>query len=128
MLHEVAQIAERHGLIIVNVFHAGDGNLHPLILFDRREPGALEAVHAAAREIVEASLAAGGVLSGEHGIGVEKRELVDQVFSSVDLDHQARLRRAFDPMCRSNPGKVLPSPHSCADIQSLSRVPEGVWG
>ena len=128
VLKEVAQIAKRHGLIIVNVFHAGDGNLHPLILFDRREPGALEAVHAAAREIVEASLAVGGVLSGEHGIGIEKRDLMDQVFSSVDLDHQARLRHAFDPMCRSNPGKVLPSPHSCADIQSLSRVPEGVWG
>jgi glycolate oxidase len=84
-------------------------------------------VHAAGREIIEVSLAAGGVLSGEHGIGVEKRDYMSLQFSSVDLDHQNRLRRAFDPACRANPGKVLPSGHSCADIQSLERTPTGVW-
>lgn len=127
VLRGVYEIADRHGLMVVNVFHAGDGNLHPLLLFDSREPGTLERVHAAGREIIEVSLAAGGVLSGEHGIGVEKRDYMTLQFGEDDLDHQNRLRRAFDPACRANPGKVLPSGHSCADIQSLERVPAGVW-
>jgi glycolate oxidase len=127
VLEQVYEIADRHRVIVVNVFHAGDGNLHPLILFDAREPGTLERVHAAGAEIVEASLAAGGVLSGEHGIGVEKQRYMDKVFTADDLDHQNRLRRAFDPQCRSNPGKVLPHAHSCADIQALAAPPEGVW-
>jgi glycolate oxidase len=128
VLDSVYGIAERHDLMVVNVFHAGDGNLHPLLLFDPREQGAMERVHAAGREIVEVSLAAGGVLSGEHGIGVEKRDYMPLQFSDVDLDHQDRLRRAFDPACRANPGKVLPRGHSCADIQALERVPAGLWG
>lgn len=127
VLRRVYDIADRHGLMVVNVFHAGDGNLHPLLLFDARVPGTIERVHAAGREIVEVSLAAGGVLSGEHGIGVEKRDYMPLQFGPDDLDHQNRLRRAFDPDCRANPGKVLPSGHSCADIQSLERVPTGVW-
>ena len=105
---EVYAIAERHELIVMNVFHAGDGNLHPLLLFDGREPGVLDRVHAAGAEIVAASLDAGGVLSGEHGIGVEKQAYMDAMFSDDDLDHQNRLRQAFDPTCRANPGKVLP--------------------
>ena len=128
VLRSVYEIAERHQLIVVNVFHAGDGNLHPLLLFDPREPGVFDRVHEAGREIVLASLAAGGVLSGEHGIGVEKQEYMSLMFSSDDLDHQNRLRRSFDPECRFNPGKVIPSSHSCADIQSLRSVPTGVWG
>ena len=128
VLRSVYEIAERHQLRVVNVFHAGDGNLHPLLLFDPREPGVLDRVHEAGREIVLASLEAGGVLSGEHGIGVEKREYMSLMFSSDDLDHQNRLRRSFDPTCRVNPGKVIPASHSCADIQALSRVPTGVWG
>ncbi|HLH45816.1 MAG TPA: FAD-linked oxidase C-terminal domain-containing protein [Acidimicrobiales bacterium] len=128
VLERVYAIAEHHHLLVVNVFHAGDGNLHPLLLFDRREPGALDRVHAAGAEIVEASLAAGGVLSGEHGIGVEKRDYMPLMLSADDLDHQNRLRRSFDPECRANPGKVLPRGHSCADIQTLEAVPAGVWG
>ncbi len=128
VLESVYEIAARHDLIVVNVFHAGDGNLHPLLLFDSREPGVLERVHAAGSEIVTASLAAGGVLSGEHGIGVEKRDHMDEMFGPDDLDHQNRLRRSFDPACRANPGKVLPSGHSCADVQTLDRMPNGVWG
>lgn len=127
VLESVYEIATRHQLIVVNVFHAGDGNLHPLLLFDTREPGVLDRVHAAGREIVEVSLAAGGVLSGEHGIGVEKRDYMGLLFSDDDLDHQNRLRRAFDPHCRANPGKVLPSGHSCADIQALEHPPAGLW-
>jgi glycolate oxidase len=128
VLEQVYAIAECHDLIVMNVFHAGDGNLHPLLLFDAREPGVLDRVHAAGREIVEASLAAGGVLSGEHGIGVEKQGYMDRLFSEDDLDHQDRLRKAFDPACRANPGKVIPTGHSCADIQALRSVPTGVWG
>jgi len=127
VLDEVYAIADRHQLLVVNVFHAGDGNLHPLLLFDRQEPGVMERVHAAGAEIVSASLTAGGVLSGEHGIGVEKREHMAAMFGPDDLDHQNRLRRAFDPACRANPGKVLPTGHSCADIQTLESVPTGVW-
>jgi glycolate oxidase len=128
VLDQVYEIADRHDLIVMNVFHAGDGNLHPLLLFDGRQPGVLERVHAAGAEIITASLDAGGVLSGEHGIGVEKQAYMARMFSDDDLDHQERLRRAFDPSCRANPGKVLPMGHSCADIQALRSVPTGVWG
>ncbi len=128
VLEKVYAIADSYDLKVMNVFHAGDGNLHPLLLFDSRDPGVLERVHAAGQEIVEASLDAGGVLSGEHGIGVEKQAYMDRLFSDDDLDHQDRLRRAFDPGCRANPGKVIPMGHSCADIQALRQVPTGVWG
>ncbi len=128
VLDQVYEIAERHDLIVMNVFHAGDGNLHPLLLFDARQPGVLDRVHAAGAEIITASLDAGGVLSGEHGIGIEKQKFMDRLYTDDDLDHQNRLRQAFDPMCRTNPGKVLPTGHSCADIQQLKRIPAGVWG
>jgi len=128
VIEQVYEIAERHEVLVMNVFHAGDGNLHPLLLFDASEEGAMERVHAAGAEILEASLDAGGVLSGEHGIGVEKRDFMDRLFSSDDLDHQNRLRTAFDPHCRANPGKVLPAGHSCADIAALRSVPDEVWG
>ena len=124
ILDAIAAIAARHDLLVMNVFHAGDGNLHPLILFDGREPGVMERVHHAGEEIVKVSVAAGGVLSGEHGIGLEKRDYMPLMFSEVDLAAQAALRCAFDPLGRSNPGKVLPSPAACGDIHA---VPEGAW-
>ena len=128
MLEKIYEICERYDITVMNVFHAGDGNLHPLLVFDARVEGTLERVHAAGAEIVRASLDAGGVLSGEHGIGVEKQGFMNEMFSDADLDHQNRLRNAFDPTCRSNPGKVLPMGHSCADIQALRAMPTGVWG
>ena len=124
VLAEIAEIADRHDLLVMNVFHAGDGNLHPLLVFDARVPGTLERVHAAGEEIVTASLAAGGVLSGEHGIGLEKRDLMSLLFGPDDLDAQARLRAAFDPDGLANPAKVLPSGSRCGDLQ---HVPDGVW-
>jgi glycolate oxidase len=124
VLGEVYAIAARFDLDVLNVFHAGDGNLHPLLLFDEREPGVMERVLAAGDAIVAASVAAGGVLSGEHGIGLEKRDMMPLMFSDVDLAAQAALRLAFDPDERSNPGKVLPSPARCADVQS---IPAGAW-
>jgi glycolate oxidase len=124
VLREVREIAARHQIDVYNVFHAGDGNLHPLLLFDRRDPGIMERVHAAGREIVEVSLAAGGVLSGEHGIGLEKREFMALMFSDDDLAAQACLRSAFDPDGRANPHKVLPAGSRCGDVMS---APEGTW-
>ncbi|MDQ1436827.1 MAG: glycolate oxidase [Acidimicrobiaceae bacterium] len=124
VLTKVYEIAERHSLVMMNVFHAGDGNLHPLIVFDRRVEGVMERVHAAGTEIIEACVAAGGVLSGEHGIGLEKRDFMHLIFSPDDLDAQARLREAFDPNGTCNPQKVLPAGARCGDLQ---RIPEGAW-
>lgn len=124
VLAKVYEIAARHDLLVLNVFHAGDGNLHPLLVYDAREPGVVDRVHAAGEEIVSVSVAAGGVLSGEHGIGLEKRDLMPLMFSEVDLAAQADLRRAFDPDLLSNPDKVLPSPATCGDVHD---VPEGAW-
>ncbi len=124
VLARVYEIAERHELQVLNVFHAGDGNLHPLLVYDAREPGTTERVHLAGQEIVRVSVEAGGVLSGEHGIGLEKRDYMHLMFSEIDLAAQRALRRAFDPAGIANPGKVLPSPAACGDIHS---VPEGAW-
>ena len=126
VLAQVYEIAARHELIVLNVFHAGDGNLHPLLVFDKREPGATERVHEAGRQIIEACIAAGGMLSGEHGIGLEKRDYMPLVFSAVDLDHQARVREVFDPLGRWNPGKVLPSGASCGELHEHA-IAAGAW-
>lgn len=128
VLDEIYRIADDCDLLVMNVFHAGDGNLHPLIVFDGRGDGVLDRVHEAGARIVRASLDAGGVLSGEHGVGVEKQAYMSDMFGPDDLAAQELLRRAFDPDCRQNPGKVIPSGHSCADIQALTAVPKGVWG
>jgi glycolate oxidase len=124
VLNKVYEIAARHDLLVMNVFHAGDGNLHPLLVFDKREPGVMARVHAAGEEIVRASVAAGGVLSGEHGIGLEKRDYMPLMFAPADLAAQASMRRAFDPTGLANPTKVLPSAAACGDVQ---HVPEGAW-
>ncbi|MET0627161.1 MAG: FAD-linked oxidase C-terminal domain-containing protein [Acidimicrobiia bacterium] len=124
VLRQVYAIAAEQRLTIMNVFHAGDGNLHPLIVFDAREPGVWERVHRAGDEILAACIAAGGVLSGEHGIGLEKREAMPLVFTPDDLDAQARLRDAFDPSGRANPTKILPAGSRCGELQ---RIPDGAW-
>ncbi len=126
VLAEVYEIARRHELQVLNVFHAGDGNLHPLLVYDARVPGTVERVHAAGSEIVAASVRAGGALSGEHGIGLEKRDYMGLMFSEVDLAAQNALRCAFDPDMIANPGKVLPSPATCAEINHIG-LPEGSW-
>jgi glycolate oxidase len=128
----VYAIAERHDLIVTNVFHAGDGNLHPLFSFDLSLPGTLERVLAAADEVVRLCVDAGGALSGEHGIGLEKRDFMPLVFTAQDLDAQACVRAAFDPDNRMNPQKVLPAGARCGDFAAaaLARagaLPEGTW-
>ena len=124
---EVYAIGEKYGLEMMNVFHAGDGNLHPLMSFDASEPGAIERVNAAADELVEMCVARGGVLSGEHGIGKEKRDLMGLMFDEYALDAQARIKEAFDPGGVFNPDKILPRGSRCFDFGRTVPVPEGVW-
>jgi glycolate oxidase subunit GlcD len=124
VLRQVYAIAAEQRLTMMNVFHAGDGNLHPLIVFDGREPGIWERVREAGDAILAACVAAGGVLSGEHGIGLEKRDAMPMVFAPADLDAQSRLRDAFDPSGRANPDKILPRGSRCGE---LAVVPEGAW-
>ncbi len=127
-MRAVYEIADRYDLTLLNVFHAGDGNLHPLIAFDADEPGMSEKVHLAGEEIVSVCLKNGGALSGEHGIGVEKRDMMRTAFTELDLDAQARLKDVFDPKGIFNPNKVLPEGSRCFDFGGVRReVPEGVW-
>jgi glycolate oxidase len=124
----VYEIADRYGLTMLNVFHAGDGNLHPLIAFDASDPEANARVHRAGDEIVDLCLRSGGALSGEHGIGVEKRDLMRGNFSDLDLDAQARLKEVFDPRGIFNPNKILPEGSRCFDFGGVRReLPDGVW-
>ncbi len=125
-LDRVIAAAAEQRLKVVNVFHAGDGNLHPLLLIDRSEPDVEQRVLAAASAMIAIAKEVGGTLSGEHGIGLEKRDFMCDFLSEDDLDAQWRLRRAMEPTGLANPGKVLPSPHSCADMKP-SLVPEGAW-
>jgi glycolate dehydrogenase FAD-linked subunit len=116
VLTRMAQLAEKHRLRVANVFHAGDGNLHPLILYDANMEGELERAEALGADILRFCVEVGGVLTGEHGVGVEKRDLMDTMFDQVDLDHQMRLKCAFDPEGLLNPGKVFPQLHRCAEL------------
>ena len=125
-MDRVIDIGRRHELRVINVFHAGDGNLHPLLLFDRREPGIEQRLLAAGHEIVKVALEVGGVLSGEHGIGLEKRDLICEAMSEDELDTHWRVRDAMDPSGLANAGKVLPRPHTCGEA-APGLIPEGAW-
>ncbi len=137
LLADVYRIAAEHRLLVVNMFHAGDGNLHPLFVFDRGEEGVLERVLTASQEILERCVAAGGVVSGEHGIGLEKRDFLPLLFSAADLGAQACVRQAFDPDGRMNPHKVLPAGARCGDFAmargdgdlaaAVRSLPAGTW-
>ena len=116
VLARIAALSARYGLRVANVFHAGDGNLHPLILYDANTPGELERAEAFGSDILRLCVEVGGVLTGEHGVGVEKRDLMAEVFSEIDLAQQQRLKCAFDPDGRMNPGKVFPQLHRCAEL------------
>jgi glycolate oxidase len=116
-LREIAAVSERHGLIISNIFHAGDGNMHPIILFDARKPGDIEKAKQAGDEILEYCISVGGSITGEHGVGMEKMELMGHLFSDDSLDMIRRFKQLFDPECRLNPGKVLPTGKGCLEIR-----------
>ncbi|MGK6319517.1 FAD-linked oxidase C-terminal domain-containing protein [Sphingomonas sp. DT-204] len=116
VLERMNALSEQYGLDVANVFHAGDGNLHPLILYDANQPGQLERAEAFGSDILRLCVEVGGVLTGEHGVGVEKRDLMPTMFGEDDLAQQQRLKCAFDPQGLLNPGKVFPTLHRCAEL------------
>jgi glycolate oxidase len=127
VLKRMKEMSAKYGLRVANVFHAGDGNLHPLILYDANVPGELEKTEEFGAEILKLCVEVGGVLTGEHGVGVEKRDLMPTMFSEIDLNQQQRVKCAFDAKGLLNPGKVFPQLHRCAELGRLhvhaGRVP-----
>ena len=116
VLQRMSELSAQYGLRVANVFHAGDGNLHPLILYDANKPGELDRAEAFGSDILRLCVEVGGVLTGEHGVGIEKRDLMPVMFSEDDLNQQQRLKCAFDDKGLLNPGKVFPTLHRCAEL------------
>jgi glycolate oxidase len=116
VLRRMDEMSQKYGLDVANVFHAGDGNLHPLILYDANQPGQLDRAEAFGNDILRLCVEVGGVLTGEHGVGVEKRDLMPAMFGEADLAQQQRVKCAFDPGLLLNPGKVFPTLHRCAEL------------
>jgi glycolate oxidase len=116
VLHRIRELSRRYGLRVANVFHAGDGNLHPLILYDANKAGEIERAEAFGADILRLCVQVGGVLTGEHGVGVEKRDLMPEMFNKADLAQQERVKCAFDPKHLLNPGKMFPELHRCAEL------------
>ncbi len=121
VVEEITRIAEEEGLLLANILHAGDGNLHPNICFDRRDPDEMERVRRVGDRILEICVNAGGVLSGEHGIGLEKRDHMHLMFSEEDLDPMRWVHDSFDPDDRCNPGKQIPTPRACTESNPRHR-------
>ncbi len=113
----IAETAKRHNIRISNIFHAGDGNLHPIILFNAHIPEEFERARAAGDDILRWCISVGGSITGEHGVGMEKNELMDKLFSPDSLDYMGRFKKLFDPEGRLNPGKVLPTGRGCLEIR-----------
>ncbi len=117
ILRIIAEVGRRHGIPIANVFHAGDGNIHPILLFDDQNPDEVERVLAASDEILTACIELGGSVTGEHGIGIEKVKHVAAMYTQDDLDVMTGLREVFDPGRRLNPGKIFPSSKGCIEVK-----------
>jgi glycolate oxidase len=115
VMSEIARLSQQAGLRVANVFHAGDGNLHPLVLYDRRIPGQQEAAEALSNNILELCIAAGGSITGEHGVGEDKKKMMSKMFAEPDLFTMQRVRCAFDPLQLSNPTKIFPTPRLCGE-------------
>jgi glycolate oxidase len=122
VLRRIAELEREHGLRVGNVFHAGDGNLHPLVLYDSRREGDVERAQELAAAILDVCMEAGGSLTGEHGIGVDKACSMPSMFGPDDLDTMRRLRRAFDPAGLANPGKIFPTPRLCGEVPGPYRA------
>ena len=116
VLQGMAELSRLHRLRVANVFHAGDGNLHPLILYDANDPDELDRAEKFGADILRLCVKVGGVLTGEHGVGIEKRDLMPEMFSEGDLAQQMRVKCAFDDKGLLNPGKVFPVLHRCAEL------------
>src|SRR6266403_602996 len=119
VLTRMRTLSEQNRLAVANVFHAGDGNLHPLILYDANNPGEVDRAEAFGADILKLCVEVGGVLTGEHGVGVEKRDLMPAMFSETDLAQQQRIKCAFDDKGLHNPGKVFPTLHRCAELSRM---------
>jgi glycolate oxidase len=119
VLGRMREMAEQYQLGVANVFHAGDGNLHPLIMYDANEGNQLERAEAFGSDILKLCVQVGGVLTGEHGVGVEKRDLMGEMFTQVDLDTQQRVKCAFDRDGLLNPGKMFPTLSNCAEMGKM---------
>ncbi|MEZ5758613.1 MAG: FAD-linked oxidase C-terminal domain-containing protein [Emcibacteraceae bacterium] len=119
VLRRMNELSKKYGLRVANVFHAGDGNLHPLILYDANVPGELERAELFGADILRLCVEVGGALTGEHGVGVEKRDLMPAMFTKDDLNQQERIKCAFDPNHRLNPGKMFPELHRCAELGKM---------
>ncbi len=115
VMSEIERLSQEAGLRVANVFHAGDGNLHPLVLYDRRIPGQEEAAEALSNSILELGIAAGGSITGEHGVGEDKKKMMPKMFAEPDLLTMQRVRCAFDPLQLSNPTKIFPTPRLCGE-------------
>jgi glycolate oxidase len=115
VMSEIVRLSQEAGLRVANVFHAGDGNLHPLVLYDRRIPGQEEAAEALSSNILELCIAAGGSITGEHGVGEDKKKMMSKMFAEPDLLIMQRVRNAFDPLQLSNPTKIFPTPRLCGE-------------
>jgi glycolate oxidase len=124
-LRYISEVAERSGLIISNIFHAGDGNMHPIILFDARKPGDLEKARRAGDDILEYCIQVGGSITGEHGVGMEKVDLMSKLFTPETLEMLQRFKDLFDPSCRLNPGKMLPTGRGCLEIRQKTLAGAG---
>jgi glycolate oxidase subunit GlcD len=124
VLSSAYEIAHKYELRVANVFHAGDGNLHPLICFDSRFPEQVRRVKEAGRELMEVCVAAGGTITGEHGVGLDKRELLPLVFSDADMTAMLKVRAAFDPLGLCNPGKIIPMLRGCGEGRAVSLAPD----
>ncbi|HXM42876.1 MAG TPA: FAD-linked oxidase C-terminal domain-containing protein [Bryobacteraceae bacterium] len=124
----IADVGRKYGLTISNIFHAGDGNLHPIILFDARKPGDLNKARAAGAEILDHCLSVGGSITGEHGVGMEKNEMMDRQFKPETLETMAAFKRLFDPENRLNPGKMLPTGKGCLEIRQKPLSNSGTHG
>jgi glycolate oxidase len=129
IMREMAEIAARHRVTIANVFHAGDGNLHPLICYDDRRPEELDRARQANEELLQACIALGGSVTGEHGVGLDKAKDLPLQYGEADLNFMARLKRVFDPDRLMNPGKLLPAHPACAEGFRPARrpLPPGTW-
>jgi glycolate oxidase len=125
VLRRIAEVAAERGIRVANVFHAGDGNLHPLVLFDDRHPGEAERAEEVSGAILDLCIEQGGSITGEHGVGADKARYMPRMFSEVDLDTMQMVRCAFDPAGLSNPGKVFPTPRLCGEVPGRRRAEDG---
>jgi glycolate oxidase len=126
VLRQITALATQHGIRVANVFHAGDGNLHPLVLFDDRNPGEAQHAEEVSAAILDICIEHGGSITGEHGVGADKARFMPRMFTEDDLDAMQMVRCAFDPAGLANPGKVFPTPRLCGEVPGRRRAEDGV--